>query len=271
MALTPSSIHGLRASARQIFQAALAAVDPGVAVHRALERYAAELASARRIFVLGAGKAAFPMALAIEQSLGDRVFAGSVNTKYGHAGSLERIACIECGHPVPDAAGVEGARRIAALARSAEAPDLVLFLLSGGASALMPLPAAHLTLEDKQETTRLLLASGANIHEINAVRKHLSRIKGGFLASMAAPARVIALILSDVIGDDLSVIGSGPTAPDVSTFADAREILMRRNLWGRVPAPVRAQLDAAKKRRPNPATASSPRSPTRLWAPIGKL
>ncbi len=242
----------LRADALAILNAALAAVDPATAVRRALGRLSGELDAARRILVLGAGKAAAPMAQAVEEILGDRVSAGWINTKYGHGAPLQRIACNESGHPIPDAQGVEGALRVADLARSATASDLVLVLLSGGASALLPLPAEGLALEEKRETTRLLLASGATIHEINAVRKHLSRIKGGRLAQLAAPAPVITLILSDVVGDDLDTIASGPTAPDASTFAEAREILARRHIWDQIPIPARELLESARAETPKP-------------------
>jgi hydroxypyruvate reductase len=149
----------------------------------------------------------------------------------------------ECGHPVPDQRGVDGARRIAAIARGATGHDLVLCVISGGASALMPAPAPPITLEEKQAVTKLLLACGANIHEMNAVRKHISELKGGQLARLAAPATVVSLLLSDVIGDDLDVIGSGPTAPDPSTFAGAREILSRYGVWDPAPKSVRERLE----------------------------
>jgi hydroxypyruvate reductase len=154
-----------------------------------------------------------------------------------------RIELNECGHPVPDARGTAGAERIAEIASRAGARDLVVWLVSGGASALLPFPAAPVTLEEKQAATRLLLASGADIHEINCVRKHISRIKGGQLARMAAPAAVEALLLSDVIGDDAGVIGSGPTAPDASTFAGALAALDRYGIRERVPASVRERLE----------------------------
>ncbi len=236
--------------ARQIARAALSAVDPFEAVGYALATRADVLANARRIIVVGAGKASARMAEAVEHVLGDRIHAGWVNTKYAHGASLRRVICHECGHPVPDSAGVQGAEAIAALAREAEDGDFVLCLISGGASALLPLPAAPVTLPEKQETTRLLLASGASIQEFNAVRKHLSAIKGGRLAQTAAPARVLALILSDVVGDDLGVIGSGPTTPDQTTFFDAREILLARRIWDRVPTSVRARLDEARDETP---------------------
>ncbi len=171
------------------------------------------------------------MAQAVERKLGSRITAGLVNVKYGHAAPLKRIELNECGHPVPDEAGVRGAERIAELAAQAGEGDLVMCLISGGASALLPLPAQG-ALEAKQELTRQLLACGADIHEMNRVRKHLSRIKGGQLAAMAAPAKVVSLILSDVIGDDLDVIGSGPTAADASTVDDARAVLAKYGIEG---------------------------------------
>jgi hydroxypyruvate reductase len=161
----------------------------------------------------------------------------------GRAIRLRRTELNECGHPVPDARGTFGAERIAEIASRAGERDLVVWLVSGGASALLPFPAAPVTLEEKQAATRLLLASGADIHEINTLRKHISRIKGGQLARMAAPAAVEALLLSDVIGDDPGVIGSGPTAPDASTFAGALAVLDRYAIRERVPAAVRERLE----------------------------
>ena len=231
----------LRKEALGIFRAALKAADPAGAVARALE--AGSYDRYRRIFVIGAGKASATMARAAERVLGRRIEAGLINTKYGHLARLRRIELNECGHPVPDERGVEGARRIAAMAESAGPDDLVICLVSGGASALLPLPAEPVTLAEKQETTKLLLASGANIHEINAVRKHISSIKGGQLARLAAPAAVESLLLSDVIGDDLDVIGSGPTAPDASTFHRALEILDKYGIRGKAPAAVRERLE----------------------------
>ncbi len=234
----------IRQHALEIFQAGLAAADPAgaVALHIDIqqERY-------RRIFVIGAGKAGASMARAVEDCLGSRIAGGLINVKDGHTADLRYVELNECGHPIPDQRGVDGARRIAEIVRQAGAGDLVLCLISGGASALMPLPAPGITLEDKQETTRQLLACGATIHEINAVRKHLSAIKGGQLALMAQPAHVIALLLSDVIGDDLSVIGSGPTAPDESTFAGALAVLDRYGLRAGVPAQVRERLEAGQR------------------------
>lgn len=188
----------------------------------------------RNIFVVGAGKAAARMAAEAERKLGARITAGVVNTKYGHAGKqLRRIAVNECGHPLPDEAGIRGAERIAELAQAAGEGDLVLCLISGGASALLPLPVAGLSLAEKVEITRQLLERGADIHQMNTVRKHLSRIKGGQLAAMASPAAVISLILSDVIGDDVETIGSGPTAADSTTVEDVRAVLKRFGIEGR--------------------------------------
>lgn len=231
----------LRRQALAIFRAALRAANPGEAVARRLARE--DFSRYRAVYVVGAGKAGAAMARAAERVLGRRITRGLVNVKDGHTARLRRIELHECGHPVPDPRGMEGARRIAEIAAGAGAGDLLLCLISGGASALLPLPAAPITLDQKQETTKLLLACGASIHEINAVRKHISRIKGGQLARLAYPAQVLSLLLSDVIGDDLDVIGSGPTAPDASTFAAARCILEKYAILGRVPGSVRARIE----------------------------
>lgn len=187
------------------------------------ERY--RLSAFRNVYIIGAGKASAQMARAVERLLGARVTDGLINVKDGHGAKLQRVQINECGHPIPDRRGVAGARRIAEIARQAGPDDLVVALISGGASALLPLPAPPITLAEKQKTTRLLLHCGASIHEINCVRKHMSLIKGGQLARLAYPATLLTLILSDVIGDDMDVIGSGPSVPDGSTFADARAIL----------------------------------------------
>ncbi|HEX3743105.1 MAG TPA: glycerate kinase [Bryobacteraceae bacterium] len=231
----------LRRQALSIFRAALAAADPVDAVLRYLRKR--DFSRFRNIYVVGAGKAGASMALAAERVLGRRIAAGLVNVKRGSSAKLKRIELNPCGHPVPDEAGVAGSLRIAGIAAGAAEGDLVLCLISGGASALLPLPAEPIALAEKQATTQLLLASGATIHEFNCVRKHLSRIKGGHLARLAAPATVESLLLSDVIGDDLDVIGSGPTAPDSSTFADALAILQKFSLLERVPASVCQRIE----------------------------
>ena len=237
-----SPVAAMRRHARQIFQAALSAADPTAAVvrylrgRRGLERF-------RQIHVVGAGKAGASMALGVERALGGRITSGLVNVKYGHLAQLRRVELHECGHPLPDAQGAAGALRIADIVRRAGADSLVICLVSGGASALLPLPAEPITLEEKHAVTGLLLGSGANIHEMNAVRKHLSAIKGGQLARLASPATVDTLLLSDVIGDDLDVIGSGPTAPDVSTFATAKAVLEKYAVFDRVPVSVRKRIE----------------------------
>jgi glycerate 2-kinase len=235
----------LRNPAMEIFRAALKAADPAEAVQRHFKAPGPK--EFERIFVVGAGKATAPMAKAVEQLLGNRIAGGFINVKHGHAAKLKFIEQNECGHPVPDEAGVRGAHRIAAIAREATARDLLICLISGGASALMPLPAPPITLAEKQATTNVLLACGATIHEINAVRKHISSIKGGQLAALASPARVLSLILSDVIGDNLDVIGSGPTSPDLSTFATARAVFDKYGIWNKAPLAVRKRLEAGVK------------------------
>jgi hydroxypyruvate reductase len=252
----------LRRTARAIFKAAIEAANPARAVEGALAKL--DVDRYERIIVLGAGKASAEMARAAERALGRRITAGLINTKDGHLARLHRIELNECGHPVPDARGVAGAQRIAELARSAGARDLVLCLISGGASALLPLPAEPVTLEEKQATTRLLLACGATIHEINAVRKHLSAIKGGQLARLAAPATVLALLLSDVVGDPLDVIGSGPCAPDGSTFAEAWRVIEKFGLEEKIPATVRERLQAAVEETPKAGQACFKRVTNRI-------
>lgn len=234
------SVRVLRRQALSIFQAAVAAADPGAAVQRYLRNL--EISRYRGIYVVGAGKAGASMAAAAEDVLGNRITQGLVNVKYRHVAKLAHIELNECGHPLPDRQGLEGAERIAEIVERAGRHDLVLCLISGGASALLPLPSHPITLEENQATTRLLLECGADIREFNAVRKHLSRIKGGLLARLAWPAAVEALLLSDVIGDDPGVIGSGPTAPDASTFADVTRILHKYGIMRRLPAGVRRHI-----------------------------
>ena len=237
-----TGVAGLRRDALAIFRAGLKTADPAEAVSLRLSKLRPD--RFERIFVVGAGKAGATMARAVERVLGWRIDGGLINVKDGHTARLRRIELNECGHPIPDQRGVDGARRIAEIATKAGVEDLVLCLISGGGSALLPFPAEGISLANKQETTRQLLACGATIHEINTVRKHLSQIKGGQLARLAWPATVISLLLSDVIGDDLSVIGSGPTAPDESTFVGALAVLDKYNIRTTVPAPVRDRLEA---------------------------
>jgi len=251
----------LRSQALRIFGAALKAAAPGPAVRNHLrlsgdalaaghKRY--RLSKFRDIYVVGAGKAAVEMARAVERLLAKRIRGGFVNVKHAQGPALRYIEVNECGHPVPDLAGEKGAARIAEIARNAQADDLVICLISGGASALLPLPAPPVTLEETQATTRLLLGCGANIHEINCVRKHISAIQGGQLARLAYPATVLTLILSDVIGDDLDVIGSGPTVPDRSTFAEAQAVFEKYGIWNQAPAGVRQRISSGAVETPKP-------------------
>ena len=239
--------RNLQTAARQLQQAALAAVEPAAAVRRHVhrERDALVVAGRRydlrdyeRVFVVGGGKAAAPMSAAVADILDDRLTAGVIVTKYGHAThqsptcgersrTIPNSQIIEAGHPVPDENSVRGAQAVARLAQQATERDLVICLISGGASALLTLPAPGLALADLQALTGALLRSGATINELNTVRKHLSRIKGGNLARLAAPATLVTLILSDVVGDPLDVIASGPTVPDPTTVSDAQAVLER--------------------------------------------
>lgn len=245
-----------REAARALWEAVLAEAAPGPLVARALRCDGNELRAGRRAFdlrqvgrvlVLGCGKAGASMARAVDEALPGRIAEGFVVVKEGCAAPAGPIVIAEAGHPVPDARGEAAAERLLGLARRAAATDLVLFLVSGGGSALTPAPAPPVTLAEKQAVTRSLLAAGATIGELNAVRKHLSRFKGGQLARAAAPAPVVTLALSDVIGDPLDVIASGPTAPDPTTFADALGVLEARGCLAGAPATVRARLMAGAR------------------------
>lgn len=209
---------------RDAFFAGLKAADPAAVVPPHLPD-----PPKGRLVVVGAGKAAAAMAAAVEAHYREVPLEGVVVTRYGHSLPTEQIEVVEAAHPVPDEAGVKAAERILELARSLSESDLLLCLISGGGSALLSAPVG-VTLERKAQLTKALLRSGADIHEMNAVRKHLSAIKGGRLAAAAKPARVVSLLISDVTGDDPATIASGPTAPDPSTFVDALEVLERYEL-----------------------------------------
>ena len=243
-------------------EAALAAVDPAAAVRRHVQRdgdrlaigdQTYNLATVERVWVVGGGKAATAMSAALHALLGDRLAGGVVVTKYRHRDpdlDTGAIDVVEAGHPLPDEAGVAGARRIAGLLDRAGERDLIVAVISGGGSALLTLPAAELTLADLQQTTRLLLQSGATIVELNTVRKHLSAIKGGGMARLAGGrVPIAALILSDVVGDPLDAIASGPLVPDPTTFSGAWSVLARYDLDSRVPAAVRHRLQAGLEGR----------------------
>ncbi len=242
----------LREIARAIIDAGIAAVRPEECIRRFLRlegqilragdaRF--DLGEVARIYVVGFGKAAAGMARAVEEILGGRITKGVVITADGYRVSTERVEVREASHPVPDERSLSAAAELLALVEGAGEGDLVIVLISGGGSALLTAPAEGISLQDLAETNELLLRSGAVIQEINAVRKHLSRAKGGQLARLARPARVISLILSDVVGDPLDSIASGPTVPDPTTFVDAVEVLRRYGIWGQVPKSVRRHLE----------------------------
>jgi hydroxypyruvate reductase len=241
------SLEALRLDARAIFDAGVTAADPyrAVARHVSVEQGALlvsdkayQLQDYQRIVVVGAGKASARMAQALEDLLGNRISCGIINVKHRYSVPLAGISVNEASHPLPDEAGLRGARAIADLARQANNGDLVFCLISGGGSALLPAPADGVTLEEKVRTTRLLLDCGATVQEMNAVRKHISNLKGGRLADLAFPATVISLILSDVVGDPPDAIASGPTAADETTFADCLRIVQKYHLETRIPPAV---------------------------------
>lgn len=248
------------ATMRRVLDAALAAVEPGRAVRAAVrledaalvvgaQRY--PLDGLRRVIVVGAGKASAPMAAAIEDVLRqhDRPPAveGVVAVRYGHTAPTRNVRIVEAGHPIPDAAGVAATQSIASLLEGADERDLVVCLISGGGSALLTLPVAGVSLDDLRQTTDALLRSGATINEINTLRKHMDRVKGGGLAGLAAPASVATLVLSDVVGNPLDAIASGPTVPDTTTWADVAGVLDRYGLWDAIPLSVRGRVAAGQR------------------------
>ena len=252
---TPDPVSQPQAFLRSLYDAAVRRAMP---LH-SMAAYLPKPPAKGRTLVLGAGKAGAAMVHALEALWPqDAPLSGLVVTRYGHlperpAGVPERIEIVEAAHPVPDAAGLQAAERILALTQGLTADDLVLCLISGGGSALLTLPADGLTLEDKQRINKDLLLSGANITEMNCVRKHLSRIKGGRLAAACAPAQVVTLTISDVPGDDPSVIASGPTVPDATTCLDALAILSRYQI--QLPAAIEAALQAGALETPKPGDA----------------
>jgi hydroxypyruvate reductase len=248
-----------RTALRSLFDAAVAAADP----RRVLAAHLPPKPASGRCVVVGAGKSAAVMAAALEAAWPDVELTGTVVTRYQHAVPTARIEVIEAAHPVPDANSERGARRLLERVQGLGPDDLVLALISGGGSALLALPAPGLTLADKQAVNRALLHSGATITEMNAVRKHLSAIKGGRLAAAAAPARVVTLAISDVPGDDPAVIASGPTVPDPTTFATARALLAR---YGIDPSPQVAARLAAGEAEETPKPGSLPPPDYRMIA-----
>lgn len=247
--------------AKDIFSKALSAVDPSkilkdririekdrlwIRIEENSEKNF-DLNTFHKIFLVGTGKASNSMAKAVEEIFGDRMTKGVVTTKYGHLLPLKKTEIIEAGHPIPDQKGYEGAKKIQGLLKKSGPKDLVIFILSGGGSALLPFPADGIELKEKQEMTQLLLDCGADIKEINTIRKHISRMKGGWLTRWAYPSTVIGFILSDVVGDQLDVIGSGPTVPDPSTFEEAWEILKKYDLLNEIAPSIQKHLILGKE------------------------
>jgi glycerate 2-kinase len=237
-----------RAALRTLFDTAIAAADP----RTVLARHLPPQPTSGRCIVVGGGKSAAVMAAALEDAWPDVALEGTVVTRHGHAVPTRRIEVIEASHPVPDDNSERGAQRLLQRVQGLTRDDLVIALMSGGASALLAVPVPGLTLADKQAVNRALLACGANITEMNAVRKHLSAIKGGRLAAAAAPARVVTLAISDVPGDDPAVIGSGPTVPDATTFAQARALIARYAIMP--PPAVAARLAGDDDETPKPGS-----------------
>jgi glycerate 2-kinase len=240
-----------------IMSAALAAVDPAQAIRQNVKleednlrigRRSYDLSGYGRIFVAGGGKAGSPMVAAIEEILGQRITAGLVNVKHGYlpaeVANVRRVEIVEAGHPTPDEAGRRGAGRMVEMLSGLTEKDLVICLISGGGSALMTLPQPTISLADVQALTGALLRCGATINEVNAVRKHISRLKGGQLARLIHPAQVVSLILSDVVGNPLDVIASGPTVPDTTTFTQAYGVLEKYHLPDKVPTSIVEHLAA---------------------------
>jgi glycerate-2-kinase len=209
--------------------------------------YSFDLKKFKNIYVIGGGKASGSMAEAIEQILGKYITNGIVNVPQGSKQNTKIIEPHEASHPIPDEAGVEGTRRMLKIAEQAKEDDLIICLISGGGSSLMPLPRGGISISDKREITNALLKCGATINEINTVRKHISDFKGGWLAKKAYPATILNLILSDVVGDPLDFIASGPTVPDSTTFNDAVKILEKYRLWSKAPASIRKVLSNGEK------------------------
>jgi hydroxypyruvate reductase len=248
----PGKEDSLKEKGMQILWASLKASDPETAIINHLKvkdqkiragDYTYDIKDIERIYVVGFGKASSSMAKAVEKILGERIDKGMVITKEGYVEKLSRIDLVEAAHPIPDENGIQSTEKIINLLKDAGKRDLIICLISGGGSALLVAPTPGITLEEKKRLTDLLLRSGACIEEINAVRKHISRVKGGRLAQLTSPAKVVSLILSDVVGDRLDSIASGPTAPDTTTFSDCIDILKKYGLLEKVPQSIRKHLE----------------------------
>ena len=245
-----------RILALKSLESALNAVDPTEIIKSRLSlknstlkvnSFSFDMKKFKNVYVLGGGKASGSMAEALEQILGKYLTSGLINVPYGSKHQTKIIKLHESSHPTPDESGVEGASHMLQIAEQAKENDLVICLISGGGSSLMPLPRGEISIEDKRQVTEALLRCGATINEINTVRKHISDFKGGWLANRAHPATVLNLILSDVVGDPLDVIASGPTVPDSTTFGDAFRVLEKHNLWGKIPGSVKRVLSDGEK------------------------
>ena len=249
-----------REIAAEIFLSGVESVKPDKLISRfvavngdslQIENHKIDLKAVKNIFVVGAGKASAMMALALENILGRKIAAGHIVTKYGHSIPLKHIGITEAGHPVPDENGLKGTEKVLSIVKQAERDDIVICLISGGGSALLPDVPEGCTLDDLRKLNTALLKCGADIKQMNCIRKHLSKVKGGMLAKAAFPARVISLILSDVIGDPLDVIASGPTAPDPSTFEEAVSIIEKFGIQNEVPDKIFKLLqDGKNNKRP---------------------
>lgn len=241
------TLDEMRFDARNIFNHCIKAVEPRASIRKfctvkdsvlSIGNHSFNLQNFKHVYVIGAGKASAPMASEIEHMIGNFITDGLISVKYEHAEALKRIKLVEAGHPIPDENGQTAAKQILKIAQSAAERDLILCLISGGGSALLPLPEDNLSLKDKQSTLSILLSCGATIHEINTIRKHISRIKGGKLSRAAYPAHIISLILSDVVGDNLDVIASGPTVADPTTFHDCLNIFKKYDVEKQMPEAV---------------------------------
>lgn len=255
--VSEESLEPLRRDASEILKAALDAVDPYKAVCRHLRLEGNRLLAGEQeldcpssVHVVGFGKAAASMAHAVEEILGDRIAGGIVTVKEGHALPLKRVRVVEASHPIPDERGLNAAGEITGILESLGEGDLVICLISGGGSALLPLPVDGVSLADKGAATQALLDAGASIHEMNALRKHLSRVKGGKLVRMAYPATMVSLVLSDVVGDDPDTIASGPTVPDGTTYATCLEVIDRLRIRSKLPEPVLKHLEGGRPETP---------------------
>ena len=212
-----------------------------------IDKCSFDLKKIKNVYVIGGGKASGSMAEALEQILGSHIKNGLVNVPRGSKNKAEVTKFHEASHPIPDEAGVDGTRRMLKIAEQAKENDLIICLISGGGSSLMPLPRGEISIADKKEITNALLKCGATINEINTIRKHISDFKGGWLAKKAYPATILNLILSDVVGDPLDFIASGPTVPDSTTFSDAIKVLKKYRLWSKAPASIRKVVSDGEK------------------------